>query len=524
MRVFDFLKPLFGSQRRVVLDTQRPIRARYDAAQDSNETKNIWSAADALDADASNSLGVRTKLRKRSRYERGNNGDCSGIIRTQANYVVGRGPTLRMQTGSTAYNAMVEGKWKRWCKKSKFAHKLRTMNRAKTGDGEAFALLVNNPGINDQVHLDLRLIECDQVTAPTGIADSKNYIDGIRYDDYATPIGYDVLDQHPGSSWYSSAVRGGQGYQTYPADKVCHWFGGDERPDQHRGIPELNPTLNLFATGRRYREAVVAAAETAADFTAFINMGTTQDGNDEVAPFTTLPIDKRTMVVTPAGATASQMKAEQPTTTYESFNRSQLREQARPLNMPYNIAACDSSGYSYSGGQLDHQTYFVSVDVEREDCETDVLDKVFAAWFREATSVYGWRGDGIAPEHSWAWTGKPHSDPTKIATARKIRLSCGDISPSECAAEDGVDFDDRVTSLATDYGVSEEEIRQKLFMSNFQSPGGGPQAPETGDDSEDKSEGETVGGEEEESDSEVPAAKGNNGVNRMAAMFGGSLS
>lgn len=474
MNIFGRLAAaVFGHRgRRVPVDAGRPIRARYDAAQDSNETINIWAASDALDADAANSLAVRTKLRKRSRYERSNNGHASGILRTQANYVIGTGPKLRLQTQSPGFNAMVEAAWKRWCEAVGFSRKLRTMCRAKCGDGEAFAIVVANDAIAGPIKLDVVLVECDRVTAPTMKSDDEGYVDGIRFDGFGNPISYDILDRHPGAAWYRA---GPQSYKSYAADFVCHWFGGDERPGQHRGIPELTPVLNLFATGRRYREAVVAAAETAADHSLMVEMGAPNNEPDEVAPFTTLPIEKRMLTILPAGAKSAQMKAEQPTTTHESFVRSMVCEEARPLNMPYNIAACDSSGYSYSGGQLDHQTYFVSIDVERQDCEQCVLDRVFPVWFALATNAYQWTVSPFpAPLHEWDWVGKPHSDPTKIADARKTRLSCGDAAPSELAAEDGVDFEDRLAALANDYGVTVDEIKAKLFEANFQKSGGAP--------------------------------------------------
>ncbi len=388
-----------GFSRRRIVNDPRLVRARYDAAQDSNETKNIWSASDALDADAANSLEVRTKLRKRSRYERSNNGHNAGIIRTHANYVVGTGPKLRLQTTSPGFNAMVESAWLRWMQSTGFVRKLRTMCRAKVGDGEAFGLIVTNPAATDPVQLDVRLVECDQVTSPLLMVEAENYTDGVHFDEFGNATAYDVLRRHPGSAWFYR-VSQPQEFDTYQARFVCHWFC-DERPGQHRGIPELTPSMNLFATGRRYREAVVAAAETAADIALMVQMGQTNEGNDEVAPFTTLPIEKRTMTMLPAGSTGMQPKAEQPTTTYEGFTRSMLCEEARPLNMPYNIAACDSSGYSYSGGQLDHQTYFVAVDVERQDCEQAVLDKLFSIWFALAQEAYQWTvAPSPAPKHA----------------------------------------------------------------------------------------------------------------------------
>ena len=450
----------------------KSIRGGYDAASGGNETKNLWTLASSLDADACNSLAVRRKLRNYSREERNNNGHCAGIISTHTNYIVGTGPKLRVLTQSTGFNQMVETKWEQWCKATRFTAKLRTMCMAKICDGEAFAILADNPNSTDLVSLDLRLLECDQITAPVMKTDDEQYVDGIRFDGFGNPASYDVLRQHPGSSWYSSAIS--TEYDTVPAASMLHWFS-DTRPGQHRGIPELASSLSLFGTSRRYREAVVAAAETAADVSAVMEMGMANEGNDEAAPFTSLPIEKRMMVVSPAGAKMSQLKAEQPTTTYDMFVRNMICEEARPLNMPYNIAACDSSGYSFSGGQLDHQTYFVSVGVERQDCVLEVLDHAFATWFEQAKWAHGWSVPASpAPRHGWGWNKKPQNDPVKTANARKISLSCGAALLSDIYAEDGEDYVDKVARMAIDYGVTVDEIKAKLFEAVFQKSGGAP--------------------------------------------------
>ena len=193
----------------------RPVRGRYDAAGYGTETKNIWINADALDADASNSLMVRRNLRNRSRYERTNNGHAAGIVGTQSNYVVGIGPTLRMKTGRPGFNRMIEAKWGNWCAATMFFRKLRTMNKAKTGDGEAFGHFRSNPGLADTVKLDLCPLECDQITAPYYIgAMDENYVDGIKFDEYGNVVSYDVLDRHPGAAWAWMGARAT--FQTIP--------------------------------------------------------------------------------------------------------------------------------------------------------------------------------------------------------------------------------------------------------------------------------------------------------------------
>lgn len=447
-----------------------PIRASHDATADRTETVNLWANADALDADASNSLTVRQKYRFRSRYERANSGQCAGIVGTQANYLVGKGPKLRMQTGSPGFNSMVEEAWKRWAKTVGFSRKLRTMSKAKTGDGEAAAILVRNPGVKDTVKLDLTLIECDRLTAPVMRADDNNYIDGVHFDDFGNATAYDILERHPGAAWTGIQKE----FKTYPAKFVCHWFD-ETRPGQHRGIPDIGPSLNTFGTGRRWREATVAGAETAADLTAIVEPGITNDGNDEVAPFTTLPIETRTMMALPAGATIHQLKAEQPTSNFDMLNDALISDEARPLHMPRNIAACDSSGYSFSGGMLDHQTYFVSVEVGQQDGEELVVDKVFVLWFEEAVWLYGWNvPDSPAPKHAWAWPARPVIDPEKTANAEQTDLSTGALAPSQAASRKGLDYEDHVQQLADDYGLTVDEMKAKLLESNFQKAGGAP--------------------------------------------------
>jgi capsid protein len=162
------------------------------------------------------------------------------------------------------------------------------------------------------------------------------------------------------------------------------------------------------------------------------------------------------------------MRAEQPATTYDSFNRNMICEEARPLNMPYNIAACDSSGYSYSGGQLDHQPYFISVGIEQQECEMDVVEKVFDAWFLLAVVSYGWNVDAYpSPKHSWGWPGKPHNDPVKTATARKISLSTGTTTLGKIFSEDGEDFEDNIEQMASEYGISIKEMKARILEANL---------------------------------------------------------
>jgi len=483
----------------------RPIQARYAAAEYSDEMAMHWGHADALDADASNSLAVRKRAREHSRLERANNGYAAGVVRTHANYVVGRGPSLRMETANPAFNAMVEERWRQWAKAVGLGRKLRTACKAKTGDGEAFIQIVTNPRVAHKVKLDLRPLECDQVSSPWVPYQDEGRIDGVRFDQWGNPLEYEVLRYHPGGLLASRLES-----RMVPARFMCHWYQED-RPQQHRGVPECISTLPLCGKGRRYREAVIAAAETAADFAAVLEMGAPNNEPDEVRPFSSIPIERRMMVATPAGAKLAQMRAEQPTTTYEAFSRSIVAEEARPMSMPFSIAGCDSRGNSFSGTQNDHLIYYQAVDPDRADCEEMALDKIFAVWFEEAAETYGWAVPATpAPRHGWNWPPMPQVDAEKAADADKAELGLG-VPPSVIASRRGHDFDDWVAQGAKDYGISEAEYRAKIFDSNFAQPGAA--APKDGGNGDAKNNGN---GSSASSNGKTPPSRNGNGQSRFA--------
>ena len=216
------------------------------------------------------------------------------------------------------------------------------------------------------------------------------------FDQAGNPVEYHILKRHPGDT--AATAPYGLDYDRVPADSVIHWFRTD-RPGQARGIPDIMPALPLFAQLRRFTLAVIAAAETAADFAGILYTDAPANGEADAAePFEPIELEQRALVTMPGGWKMSQIEAEQPSTTYAEFKREILNEIARCLNMPYNIAACNSSGYNYASGRLDHQTYFKSVRVEQAHLEIVVLDRILAAWLDEAVLIPGLLPTGLRPD------------------------------------------------------------------------------------------------------------------------------
>ncbi len=455
--MFTWLSNLFAAK-----PTRQPrlVRGRYDAAVTNDDNRRHWANADGLSANSANSPEVRRVLRNRSRYEVSNNSYARGIVLTLAHDVVGTGPRLQMLTSNAEANRRIEQEFSRWSKAVGLAAILRTMRMARATDGEAFAVLTSNERVTSEIQLDLRLVEADQVCTPDLNLRTTNSVDGIVFDQAGNPTEYHVLRKHPGES--ASGLN--RDYDRIPASNVLHWYRAD-RPGQARGIPDIMPALPLFAQLRRFTLAVLAAAETAADFAGILYTDAPANGEADAAePFESIQLEKRALVTMPGGWKMSQMQAEQPATTYKEFKHEILNEIARCLNMPFNVAAGNSSGYNYASGRLDHQTYFKAIRVEQAHLECVVLDRLLAAWFDEAVLIPDLLPAGLGPigewTHQWFWDGHEHVDPAKEANAQATRLANHTTTLADEYARRGQDWEAQLRqrakehALMTDLGLS----------------------------------------------------------------------
>lgn len=408
-------------QRAVV---QRLIRGRYDAAQTTDINKRHWAFADGYAADAALSPEIRRKLRNRARLERDNNPYLAGMVQTLASDLVGTGPRLQLSIpGADPETAgVVEEAVYEWGQRIDLARKLRVMKQAKVVDGESVGVMFTNRRLpRRSVQLDMRLIEADQLASPVPKIDPAA-VDGIELDEDGNVSRYYLLNHHPGATLVGWSVDG----RWYDAEDVLHWFHA-VRPGQHRGVGEVVPALEQFAHLRRYTLAVITAAETAADFAAILKTTLPPEGvAAALEAWETMPISRGMATSIPDGWDAVQMKAEHPTSTFADFEKRMLTAIARSMNLPYIVAAMDSSAASYSSMRGDYLVYRKAIGCERSDLERVVLDPLLERWLDEAALVAGLLPDGLPPvaewSWSWSWDGFEHVDPAKEALALEVAL------------------------------------------------------------------------------------------------------
>lgn len=431
--MFKRIKTLFRA-RTTPKEFLPKVQGRFDAAQTTKDNVRHWAAADHLSADMEASPEVRRTLRTRSRYEVANNSYAKGLVQMLANDTIGTGPRLQMLSKDEDFNDEVEAAFMKWAEAVRLPAKLRTMRVARCQDGESFAVLATNPKVRHPVKLDLMPVEADRVSGDLKWQDDDVTVDGISFDHWGNPTDFRVLKYHPGDVHCTpddEAIH-------VPADYMLHIFRQD-RPGLHRGVPELAAALPLFAQLRRYNLAVLSAAEAAADFAAILYTDAPPNGeSDEVEPMDSIPLERNMMLTVPAGWKMGQLDPKQPAANHAEFVKIILSEIARCVVTTYGTLAGDFSGHNYASGRLDNQIYHKSILVDRSFWESEVLNRIFEAWFREyslATSQV------ISTErHTWFWDGFPHVDPNKEATAQEKRLKNNTTTLAAECAKDGRDY------------------------------------------------------------------------------------
>ena len=325
------------------------IRAHFAAAESAAKDADWWKA-DYLSADADASPDTRRILRMRSRYEYQNNSYARGVIQCLANDTIGNGPRLRYASSDDALNSRIERDFTAWAETVRLGEKLRAIRIARARDGEAFVLLAQNPAIRADVKLDLSLIDADRVagdmggslspTTETGGSPSSATetaapslhpvtIDGIAYDPYGNPVSYRILVSHPsdGNLAEERAI-------VVPAANMIHVFRPD-RPEQHRGVPELAAALPLFAKLRRYTNAVVASAEKAAEYGGILYTEHPTDGTcAQIEPMDAVTLDINQLTTMPEGWKMDELYVKAPIATYADFKKEMLSEIGAAMGIP----------------------------------------------------------------------------------------------------------------------------------------------------------------------------------------------
>lgn len=452
----------------------RAIRGSYDSASRSPEAMRHWQGADHLSPDAALSSTTRGIIISRARYECANNGYADGIVQTLAEDTIGTGPRLQLcepqganeKTARKRQRARQsfqrrESRFRDWCDAIDLSDKLRIARITKARDGEVFLRIVRNPKVQGSVKLSIDLYEAEQVGSRI-LSDYAEYwpngqvkeFDGISYDEWGNVTAFRFWRVHPGSA--GLAFVSDDSYLV-PSGEVIQ-YAHTIRPGQHRGISEIASTLPIFNDLRRYTNAVLSAAETAAEISFLLETTAPadSDGNDaQTLQFMdVVDLVRNSGLAMPEGWKANQLKAEHPIDRYVDFVDAKLAECARPLSMPFAVAKGDCSKSNYASGRLDHQTYHKRIVGERNRIEKLILNRLLDVFESIDSLAYPEDYNAEKPVRRWMWDNWEHVDPVKEANAQGIRLANHTTTLAEECAREGKDYEQVLTQIAYEHELA----------------------------------------------------------------------
>lgn len=444
-----------AKHQRTVFDGAQ-IHARFDNARNTPDTASQFRNVDSLAATAALSPEVRRIVRDRARYVVFNCPYVWGMLDTYATDIVGPWVTVSFPRGgvSETLRDEVTDAFDAWAMNTDFWQKLKTLVRAKTTDGEAFATFYADPTVVDAmnpVSLNLAPIECDRVESWTDAITKENEIDGIRFDQWQHPTEYRILKYHPGDYRSFKNIKGRAG-DWIKAANVIHYFEV-LRPEQVRGISDFVSALEIPADQKSYRSSVTQTAINAASISGVLSTDQVPECFDdddasigrcamEVKPNTVFQMQRGSFVTMPEGWKLTQLQAQQPTAIYDAFVRALIAEIARCLSMPVNIAMCDSSQHNFASARLDHSTYLDKIQSVRATLVAKVLDRVFFKWLEEyaVRRQIDPRAVLALRRTEWLFTERGNSDVMKDASADNTRLGNATTSYAALYAKDGKDW------------------------------------------------------------------------------------
>lgn len=406
-------KNLFGRRQE-----PRRVSARYDAAAHTPQAARKWSAADfALPNDAL-SRDVRLTIKSRARLECENTPWVSGMIRQYAEDVIATGPRIQIVDGND-----VEREWNGWCTAVDFAGKLRLAVETKCRDGEAFIQLTSNPKVANASKLFPLLVDSSRISSPDS---SSKDIDGVFIDRFLEPVRYSVA---------KDLDNLGGGHYLVDADHMCHYYR-KFAPEQQRGVSDIAPALPDIAMLRAYSVAMLNKMEASATVVGVLEPDTTVIDPDSVAdpPFSPFDMPARSWMTLPSGYKSKQFQCLNPVDSQNAYAEQVKCEVARCLLATKNVVLGDSSDYNYSSARLDMQSYDRAIDVARQEVEKAIIDKVFAAWWRERF------GNRVVPAYTYYWPARAFVNPLQESNADTVRLQNGSLTYQQLCASEGHDW------------------------------------------------------------------------------------
>lgn len=458
---------------------KQPVLSRsgYSAAGSKLTFADFRGSKGSADYELLNDL---SRVREKARALARNSGTMKRYLRLlKVNVVGSTGFRYRCRVKRTdgkldiTMNKAVELAYWNWAKKPTTCGKMNMravenlVVESWARDGEAFVEIVVNSRFRDGIALNP--LESDMIDETlNGINQSTgNEIRmGVEIDEYAAPVAYHILMQHPGDpGWYHQKKMTGRRHRRVEASRIIHLYE-KLRAGQTRGEPPASAAILGVKMLDGYREAEVTNRRVRSSAMGFFQRALPGAGQiDAIADRRMTETDEENafeMDLQP-GAFRSlpdgyEFKAFEPggaTTDYKDFEGQVKRDLSMGLGISAMSLGMETDGVSYSTGrsvlQEDREFYKCIQEFVIDDFSTVVIQN----WIRmhsiqDASTIPPSKITKVIESSSLVPRGWDWVDPKSDVQANSEALKTRQTSLSRILGQRGIDVVDMIEEISDD--------------------------------------------------------------------------
>ena len=503
----------------------RPLMqaSAYEAGDRFHREMRSWNPG--LKSPDSELLPEMNTMVARTRDLVRNYGLASGAVQTHLDNVIGAGLRLSAKPDYRALGMDVDqaADWARdtesaffqWAydvdkgcdagRRLNFAGMLGQGYRSYLTRGEIFAVAEWLPERSSGYATTIQMVGSERVSNPNYLMDGKRLRAGVALDDHGAAVAYHVRgDSGPGLVGQQEWKRI-DAYTAWGRRQVLHIYDQEEA-GQTRGKSNFSSVLAKMKMLSRFESVTLEAAVINSMFAAAIesDMGNVTEAlgsgpgensdlklyaneQDQYGSSERIDFGGANIVPLLPNEKLRMVTPEHPSSNFDPFEQSFLRQLAGGLNLSYEQLSRDYSKTNYSGaraGLLESWKFFQG---RRQMIGGELGTQIYALWLEEAMD----RGIVSHPpgtpdyyEAKTAWTrckwigpGKSHIDPLKEGKADALALDRGFMTLEQACADRGLDLEEVLDQRAREVKMIEE--RGLALPGSIADVLGGPAEPET---------------------------------------------
>ena len=454
-RIIGWISPQAGLSRARARAATRVLLS-YEGVRSERRAGNWLTSGSSGNAEMSTGL---TKLRDNARDLQRNNPYGRRAAREWSKRVVGTGIMPRPNTGSRGLDTVIKERFETWStscmsdRRTTFPAAQKLIVSSQFVAGECLVRLWDRRMTDNlAVPFQIQLLESDylDMTKTQSGADGGYIIHGVEFDSVGRIRGYWLYPQHPGdivaTSRYNLTSR------LVSAENVLHHLEV-ERPGDVRAVSRFAAVMNKLRDLDEMADAVIVRKKIEACLAAFISQPEGADGPTAGAVTTDangnrVETFQPGMVMYGAPGTKAEFFAPTSTGDYSAYKKTELREIAVGLDIPYILLDDNLEAVNYSSGRLGLIAYKEAVEEYRWNW---LIPQVLDPIYRRFIDALFLSGQIPEPVYAHEWDPPPFDllDRGAEAEADRLELQIGKKTWPQLVGQQGNDPENQVAEITT---------------------------------------------------------------------------